>query len=170
MKKKNIYIILWLFLLCFYVNEHPGDINTHATSCGKWVLFGVIAVGMDLQNHLLIKKGLEFCYTNLCMVISEKKKNKKNLHLGSMERTWERGKNHPEQFLFLILTTFGWPALTTSFLLSCVLPISQDKEMRTAAAGIFAITLKTAFATTTTTKIIHLQQPSAVCHQHFQCF
>lgn len=47
--------------LCFYVNKHPGATNTHPTSCGKWVLFGVniaispflAQVGMDLQNHLL---------------------------------------------------------------------------------------------------------------------
>lgn len=43
--------------------------------------------GMDFQSHLLINKGLEFGYTNLCTVTGEKKP-----HLGSMERTWERGK------------------------------------------------------------------------------
>lgn len=67
-------------LLCFYVNKYLEATNTHPTSCRKWVLFGVntaippflAQVGMDLQNHLLINKGLEFGYTNPCTVTGEK--------------------------------------------------------------------------------------------------
>lgn len=82
-------------LLCFYLNKYPGATNTHSTSWGKCVLPGLnvallpflAQVGTDLQNHLLINKGLEFGYTNLCMATNEK-----NLHLGSMGRIRERGK------------------------------------------------------------------------------
>lgn len=67
-------------LLCFYANKYPGATNTYATSCRKQVLFGIntaippflAQVGKNLQNHLLINKGMEFGYTNLWRVTGAK--------------------------------------------------------------------------------------------------
>lgn len=97
-------------LLCFYVNKYPGATKKHLNSCGKSVLLGVnIAIPPFIpgtgRNYLLINKGLECGYTNLCMVTAEKKYPPGQHGKNMGER--ERGKNHPEQFLFDFRPTRG---------------------------------------------------------------